>query len=106
MIISDYDKGFLHEDDIQWICENNNNVFVDTKKKLGDWIKDVDFLKINDLEYENNKHFFKNNPIIDKTIITRGREGCLFKGDRYPTDDVPVKDISGAGDTFLAGLIT
>ena len=106
MIISDYDKGFLHEDDIQWICENNNNVFVDTKKKLGDWIKDVDFLKINDLEYENNKHFFENNPIIDKTIITRGREGCLFKGDRYPTDDVPVKDISGAGDTFLAGLTT
>ena len=106
VIISDYDKGFLHEDDIQWICENNNNVFVDTKKKLGDWIKDVDFLKINDLEYENNKHFFKNNPIIDKTIITRGREGCLFKGDKYPTDDVPVKDISGAGDTFLAGLTT
>ena len=106
VIISDYDKGFLHEDDIKWICKNNNNVFVDTKKKLGHWINDVDFLKINDLEYESNKDFFENNSIINKTIITRGREGCLFKGDKYPTDDVPVKDISGAGDTFLAGLTT
>tara|TARA_Y100001938_G_C8095890_1_gene438101 strand:- start:3466 stop:4230 length:765 start_codon:yes stop_codon:yes gene_type:complete len=106
VIVSDYDKGFLHEDDIKWICENNDNVFVDTKKKLGSWIDDVDFLKINDLEYENNRYFFEHNSIIDKTIITRGREGCLYKGDIYPTDDVPVKDISGAGDTFLAGLTT
>ena len=29
IVISDYDKGFLNEEDIQWICENNNNVFID-----------------------------------------------------------------------------
>tara|TARA_R100001443_G_scaffold39589_3_gene52958 strand:- start:4373 stop:5140 length:768 start_codon:yes stop_codon:yes gene_type:complete len=106
IVISDYDKGFLEEYDIKWICENNKNVFIDTKKKMGDWILDADFLKINDLEFEQNKEFFESSKVmLDKTIITRGREGCIYKGKVYPTDDVPVKDISGAGDTFLAGLV-
>ena len=64
-------------------------------------------LKINDLEYEQNKDFFEtpgNHHILKKTIITKGRNGCEFQGKIYSTDDVPVKDISGAGDTFLAGL--
>ena len=104
IIISDYDKGFLHEEDIQYICENNDNVFVDTKKKLGDWAGSANYIKINSLEYEQNKDFLQGNDIINKIIITKGNEGCLFQGKIYPTEDVPVKDISGAGDTFLAGL--
>ena len=104
IIISDYDKGFLHEDDIEAICYQNSNVFLDTKKKLGDWARFADYLKINSMEYEQNKDFFENNEIINKTIITKGNEGCLFQDKIYPTEDVPVKDISGAGDTFLAGL--
>ena len=109
IIISDYDKGFLHKDDIKWICENNSNVFIDTKKKLDKWIVDCDYLKINDLEYEQNKDFFETSDgdyVFNKTIITRGRNGCEFQGQIYSTEDVPVKDISGAGDTFLAGLTT
>ena len=105
VVISDYDKGFLEKEDIKFICDNNKNVFVDTKKKLGDWINSADFLKINDLEYEENKSFFKNNPIYNNTIITKGSKGCLFKDKLHPTESVPVKDISGAGDTFLAGLV-
>ena len=105
IIVSDYCKGFLHEDDIKYICECNDNVFVDTKKKLGNWISDCTYLKINDLEYEENKSFFKNNPIYNNTIITKGSKGCLFKDKLHPTESVPVKDISGAGDTFLAGLV-
>ena len=105
IIISDYCKGFLQEEDIQYICENNDNVFVDTKKKLGDWAGSADYLKINSIEYEQNKDFLQGNDIINKTIITKGNEGCLFQGKIYPTEDVPVKDISGAGDTFLAGLV-
>ena len=105
IIISDYDKGFLLEEDIQFICENNQNVFVDTKKKLGDWITDVTYLKINSLEYEQNREFLDDNSVLSKTIITQGKRGCLFQGKMYDTEDVPVKDISGAGDTFLAGLV-
>ena len=104
IIISDYCKGFLEEEDIQYICENNKNVFIDTKKELGDWINSVDYIKINSLEYKKNEKFFKDNDIINKTIVTQGNKGCLFRRKIYPTEDVPVKDISGAGDTFLAGL--
>ena len=107
IIISDYCKGFLEEDDIQYICENNSNVFVDTKKKLGEWIDNCTYLKINSLEYENNEKFLnKYYDIMNKTIVTKGNEGCLFQEKLYPTKDVPVKDISGAGDTFLAGLVS
>ena len=104
IIISDYCKGFLEEEDIQYICENNQNVFIDTKKELGDWVNLADYIKINSLEYEKNEKFFKDNDIINKTIVTQGNKGCLFRGEIYPTKNVPVKDISGAGDTFLAGL--
>ncbi len=106
VIVSDYCKGFLTEDDIKWICDNNKNVFVDTKKKLGEWIENVTYLKINSLEYENNEKFLNEYyAVMDKTIVTKGNEGCLFQDKVYPTEDVPVKDISGAGDTFLAGLV-
>ena len=106
IIISDYCKGFLHEDDIKWICDNNKNVFVDTKKKLGEWVENCTYLKINSLEYENNEEFLNEYyAIMDKTIVTKGNEGCLFQGKIYPTEDVQVKDISGAGDTFIAGLV-
>ena len=64
IIVSDYNKGFLTEDDIQLICESNDNVFVDTKKKLGNWISQVDYLKINSLEYNENKKFLSVNPAI------------------------------------------
>ena len=33
--------------------------------------------------------------MLEKTIVTRGRKGCEFQGKIYPTEDVPVKDISG-----------
>ena len=37
-------------------------------------------------------------------IVTGGSKGCVHYGKHYPVDDVPVKDVSGAGDTFLAAL--
>ena len=106
IIISDYCKGFLDEQDIEFICRNNKNVFIDTKRKLGEWIENADYIKINSLEYEQNEDFFKiYDHVFKKTIVTKGNEGCLFEDKLYPTDDVQVKDISGAGDTFLAGLV-
>ena len=37
IVISDYNKGFLQEEDISFICESHSNVFMDTKKILGPW---------------------------------------------------------------------
>lgn len=105
IIISDYNKGFLDEDDIKKICENNSNVFIDTKKKFGEWIKDASFIKINHIEFDNTKKSIENLKIQDKLIITMSSKGCKFQEKIYPVELVPVKDVSGAGDTFLSGLV-
>ena len=105
IIISDYCKGFLEKEDIQHICENNKNVFVDTKKKLGEWIKDADYIKINESEYKKNHDLLSDKGFEEKLIVTLGSKGCRYKGLIYPVREVPVKDVSGAGDTFIAGLV-
>jgi len=106
VIISDYCKGFLSEQDIEWISIQHHLVFLDTKKILGDWAHEVDFIKINYNEYENNSYILsKDNILADKTIVTKGKHGCTYQKIDYPTKEVSVKDVSGAGDTFLAGLV-
>tara|TARA_R100001591_G_scaffold118465_1_gene141471 strand:+ start:408 stop:1139 length:732 start_codon:yes stop_codon:yes gene_type:complete len=107
VIVSDYCKGFLEIEDIVHISKKSTcPVFLDTKKDLGSWCSAVDYIKINNFEYEKNKHNIKLNPeLINKTIITQGKNGCVFKERRYLTQEVPVKDVSGAGDTFISGLV-
>ena len=105
IIISDYCKGFLEESDIQHICENNKNVFIDTKKKLGKWIKNADYIKINELEYKKNHELLSDKGFEEKLIVTLGSKGCRWNGKDFPVKEVPVKDVSGAGDTFIAGLV-
>ena len=39
IVISDYCKGILTESDVEYICNNYKNVFVDIKKYLGEWVK-------------------------------------------------------------------
>ena len=104
IVISDYNKGFLSEEDIKFICSNHNNVFIDTKKILGPWVKDARFIKINDYEYRNSEPYLTDD-ISQKIIHTMGGSGCEYKGKRYPTKKVEVKDLSGAGDTFMAALV-
>jgi|TARA_Y100000310_G_C20668447_1_gene808943 bifunctional ADP-heptose synthase (sugar kinase/adenylyltransferase) len=103
IIISDYCKGFLEEEDIEFICENNDNVFVDTKKKLGKWLNSATYVKINDLEYKNSFETI-DNISKEKLIITQGKNGCIYNDEVFPVEEVTVKDVSGAGDTFLASL--
>ena len=107
VVISDYCKGFLTEEDIEIISKSFDcPIFLDTKKILGKWAYNIDFIKINYHEYEYNKEVLENNLILkNKTIVTRGKYGCEYQGKNFPTVDVPVKDISGAGDTFIAGLV-
>tara|TARA_R110000822_G_scaffold72421_3_gene174000 strand:+ start:9923 stop:10654 length:732 start_codon:yes stop_codon:yes gene_type:complete len=107
VVISDYCKGFLSEDDIEFITQNiTTPTFLDTKKTLGEWAHNIDFIKINYHEYERNLKILLNDSILqNKTIVTRGKYGCDYQGKNYPTQEVPVKDVSGAGDTFLAGLV-
>lgn len=104
IVISDYNKGFLTEDDIRVISSNHKNVFIDTKKILGDWIKDCKYIKINDYEFNNSKNFITDE-FSNKIIHTMGGDGCEFNGRQYKVQRVEVKDTSGAGDSFMAGLV-
>lgn len=106
VVISDYNKGFLTEEDIAYIAYKHPNVICDTKKKLGDWCKDLRFIKLNRTEFENNKEFIKQNDwILEKLIITLDKDGCKYKGKTYPIEKVDILDISGAGDTFVAAFV-
>lgn len=105
VVIGDYNKGFLQPSDIQYICKKYTcPIFLDTKKELGDWADCLDYIKINNSEYQRNKEII-DTKLISKTIITRGSKGCNFNGQNFPTKEVEVKDVVGAGDTFLAGLV-
>jgi len=107
VIISDYCKGFLTEKDIELFSKNAKcPVFLDTKKFLGEWCNNIDFIKINGFEHQKNYEILPKYPYLNKKlIVTQGSKGCTHKGVTYPVVNVPVKDVSGAGDTFIAGLV-
>ena len=104
VIISDYNKGFLSEDLISFIGVNHGLVFLDTKKKLGEWASSCKFIKINNYEYERSKGFI-NKELRRKIIHTDGENGCTYNEKVYPVNKVEVKDSTGAGDAFLAALV-
>jgi len=106
LVISDYCKGFLNETDIQFLIENNHSVFLDTKRKLSDWVYGVNYLKINEKEYRKTKNYIDYDKIKKKLIITMGSKGCQYLDKIYSVPKVEsVKDYSGAGDTFFAGFV-
>jgi len=103
VIISDYNKGWLSEEDIEYVAEKHDNVFLDTKKVLGKWCSGVRFIKINNYEYEKTKHAL-NKGIKEKLIITMGAGGCKYREKVFSVEQVEIRDTSGAGDTFISAL--
>lgn len=106
VVISDYDKGFLLEEDIEEIVSAFEYSFMDTKKFLGSWANGVTFIKLNNTEYNKTRHTLDSiKDIEDKLIITLGDEGCCYHGKAYPvTEKIQTMDVSGAGDTFHASF--
>ena len=101
--ISDYDKGFLTEDDIRYICEHHDTVFIDTKKVVGQFLADCRFIKINEKEYQRS--YPVPESLRHRIIMTKAEHGAEFQGVSYPVAQSEVKDASGAGDSFFAGLL-
>lgn len=105
IIISDYNKGFLLPEDIEYICNHNTNVFIDTKKILGKWCLNSSFIKINNFEFENTISTIDELNIENKLIVTYRDKGARYLDEWFPVEKVQIKDVSGAGDTFLSGLV-
>jgi D-glycero-beta-D-manno-heptose-7-phosphate kinase len=106
IVISDYCKGFLNEEDIDTIASMHPLVILDTKKKLGDWCKNINFIKVNRQECQNNFKVIRDNEwLFDKIICTLDRGGAMYKTQTFKVQSIDNADVSGAGDTFVAGFV-
>lgn len=111
VIISDYNKGFLDSEAVEKIIDislgHGVEIFVDSKKRDLSCYKEC-FLKINESEFNN----IKSAPHDCDIIITLGKRGASYRDkiyESFPSDvdntGLPA-NVCGAGDTFLAGLVT
>jgi D-beta-D-heptose 7-phosphate kinase/D-beta-D-heptose 1-phosphate adenosyltransferase len=98
VVISDYGKGIVDyklASDI--IHQVKCPVFIDTKKTdlacfQGAWVK------INETEYS------KVTSECSGLIVTLGKRGAQCHEIVYPTQQIEVVDVTGAGDTFISAL--
>lgn len=99
IVVSDYDKGSVSYETYEFIKNNYQGpVFVDTKKTDLERLNGF-FIKVNEDE------FHKLVTTAENVIVTKGKEGASLNGKNYPGSDVVVKDVCGAGDTFLSALV-
>ena len=105
VIISDYNKGYLTEEMIEYITVNAGLSFIDTKKPFGHWITNATYIKVNESESLNPNHNKKVlEKIKNKLIVTKGSNGCYLGDIHFPTKKADVRDVVGAGDTFISAL--
>ena len=108
VIVADYDKGYLTNNDIQQISKHAKLSFIDTKKTIDlENFKDYTFVKMNEVEWER---CVEHGAIYDdwkkQLIVTMSERGCMYNEKRYPVDtSIEVRDLSGAGDTWMASFV-
>jgi bifunctional ADP-heptose synthase (sugar kinase/adenylyltransferase) len=106
IIVSDYNKGFLCDDDLVEIGRMNEKAItvLDTKRRLNyAIIESFDFIKLNYNEYLNNEWIVSSNE--EKFIVTLGAKGAEYKGETFPSPSPKETiDVSGAGDTFTSAF--
>ncbi len=100
IIVSDYNKGFINNKTIEFLKQTKSPIFVDTKKRNLSSYSGC-YVKVN--EFEDKKAYNKKGCNL---IVTLGSKGALYNGTEYPTDVVEVHDACGAGDVFLASLVS
>jgi bifunctional ADP-heptose synthase (sugar kinase/adenylyltransferase) len=101
VVVSDYDKGTVSYELIEGLIALSIPIFIDTKKTdlerlQGAWVK------INELEYSKIK------TECSGLIVTLGSKGAIVPHHdlSFPAPRVEVSDVCGAGDTFLAALVS
>ena len=101
VIVSDYDKGYLDNEDLEKIAYYSKISVLDSKRKLtNNLTKHFSFIKLNEGEWQNNTELDDNN-----IIITLGAKGSMYRGELFPSPNPQETiDVSGAGDTFTAAF--
>jgi sugar/nucleoside kinase (ribokinase family) len=107
IIVSDYNKGFLQVEDLFTIANAAKFSVIDTKKKglSHSVLNEFSLIKVNESEYLANSNVL--SMLSDRVVVTLGAIGAKWKDEVFssphPKETI---DVSGAGDTFLAGFIT
>jgi D-glycero-beta-D-manno-heptose-7-phosphate kinase len=103
IVVSDYCKGFVTYDTLDWICkEYDGPIFLDTKKKdIAKYSRC--FIKIN--EHEANAIYNLNLKLPPSAIITLGEKGVKWYNEHWQAYNTTLVDVCGAGDAFLAGIV-
>jgi D-beta-D-heptose 7-phosphate kinase/D-beta-D-heptose 1-phosphate adenosyltransferase len=97
IVVSDYNKGYVSDELLEYLDQLDVTVFVDTKKTDLGRYRNLIF-KLNNKERNSLKSF------PDNLIVTLGDRGAEYCGRIYSTPNVPVNDVCGAGDMFLSAL--
>ena len=108
VVVADYDKGYLTNTDIKKIGEKSKLSFIDTKKAIDlENFKDYTFVKMNEVEWERCERYgAKYEDWKQQLIVTMSERGCMYNETRYSVDNsVEVRDLSGAGDTWMASFV-
>ena len=103
VVVSDYNKGFMTDNDLIEISKRSKLSIIDSKRKLTPKvIHNFNFIKLNKSEFNNNNRL--NHPGL---IVTLGDEGAMLYGGMIVKQKNPQQtiDVSGAGDTFVAAFI-
>ena len=103
VIVSDYYKGFISDDDLINIGKNSKISILDSKRKLSkEIVSSFTFVKLNEKESLQNTELLECNNIL----ITLGSRGTKFNNELYPSPNPQETiDVSGAGDTFTSSFI-
>jgi D-beta-D-heptose 7-phosphate kinase/D-beta-D-heptose 1-phosphate adenosyltransferase len=102
IVISDYDKGTVSYELVEDLRSRfSGPIFIDTKKTDLARLEGC-FIKINELEYSRATSFPTGVP--SGLIVTLGDRGATYNEEIFPSKEVEVADVTGAGDTFLAAL--
>ena len=106
LVVSDYNKGFLTDQDLIDIADRSKLSILDTKRKLNQEIIDAyDFIKLNAAEFDRNIELLRSRNNMEKIIVTAGAKGVKYMDVVYPPPVVrQTFDVSGAGDVFTAGF--
>lgn len=101
--IIDYNKGIIEEG----LKINNRATIIDSKKNNLKIFSGSKIIKINEKEWNETNH----HELFPRAFITKGKKGIdYYEFGRYkesqPTKIQEVIDVTGAGDTIMASIIS
>ena len=115
IIISDYNKGAITPDLINFLSDYKRKIIVDPKPKNKSLYKNVLLIKTNEKEIFEMTYLYNldsagkklKEELQTNVLVTRGKDGMALFSEKIiniPTYAKEVFDVTGAGDTTIAAL--